>query len=77
MKWMNLEPITKSEVSQKEKNKYSILLTHMYEIYTNGIDEPICREGMETQTMDLWTYQGKERVGRMEKVASTYIHRHV
>ena len=26
MKWMNLEPITKSEVSQKEKNKYCILM---------------------------------------------------
>ena len=28
MKWMNLEPITQSEVSQKEKNKYCIL-THI------------------------------------------------
>ena len=26
MKWMNLEPIIKSEVSQKEKDKYRILL---------------------------------------------------
>jgi len=31
MKWMNLEPIIQSEVSQKEKNKYRIL-THIYEI---------------------------------------------
>ena len=31
MKWMNLEPIIQSEVSQKEKNKYCIL-THMYGI---------------------------------------------
>ena len=28
MKWMNLEPIIQSEVSQKEKDKYHIL-THM------------------------------------------------
>ena len=28
MKWMNLEPIMQSEVSQKEKNKYCILM-HM------------------------------------------------
>ena len=27
MRWMNLEPITQSEVSQKEKDKYCIL-TH-------------------------------------------------
>ena len=26
MKWMNLEPIIHSEVSQKEKNKYHILM---------------------------------------------------
>ena len=31
MKWMNLEPIIKSEVSQKEKDKYRIL-THIYRI---------------------------------------------
>ena len=31
MKWMNLEPITQSEVSQKEKHQYSIL-THTYGI---------------------------------------------
>ena len=29
MRWMNLEPITQSEVSQKEKDKYHIL-THIY-----------------------------------------------
>ena len=31
MRWMNLEPIIQSEVSQKEKDKYSIL-THIYRI---------------------------------------------
>ena len=31
MKWMNLEPIIPSEVSQKEKDKYCIL-THIYGI---------------------------------------------
>ena len=31
MRWMNLEPIIQSEVSQKEKNKYRIL-THVCEI---------------------------------------------
>ena len=31
MRWMNLEPIIQSEVSQKEKNKYR-LLTHIYGI---------------------------------------------
>ena len=31
MRWMNLEPIIQSEVSQKEKDKYCIL-THIYTI---------------------------------------------
>ena len=26
MRWMNLEPVTQSEVSQKEKDKYHILM---------------------------------------------------
>ena len=29
MRWINLEPIIQSEVSQKDKNKYGIL-THIY-----------------------------------------------
>ena len=31
MRWMKLEPIIQSEVSQKEKHKYSIL-THIFGI---------------------------------------------
>ena len=31
MRWMSLEPVIKSEVSQKEKDKYHIL-THIYGI---------------------------------------------
>ena len=31
MRWMNLEPIIQSEVSQKEKDKYCILM-HLYGI---------------------------------------------
>ena len=31
MRWLNLEPIIQSEVSQNEKNKY-LILTHIYRI---------------------------------------------
>ena len=31
MRWMNLEPIIQSEVSQKKKDKY-LILTHIYGI---------------------------------------------
>ena len=46
IKWMNLEPIIQSEVSQKEKDKYHILI-HIYEIQKNGSEEFIYREAME------------------------------
>ena len=49
MRWMNLEPIIKNEVSQEEKNKYCIL-THTYGIQKDGTDGPICRAATETQT---------------------------
>ena len=40
--------LTKSEVSQKEKNKYHIL-THICGIWENGTDEPSCKAGIEMQ----------------------------
>ena len=49
MRWMNLEPIIQNEVSQKEKNKYHVLMD-IYEIYKDGTDEPICRTAVEMQT---------------------------
>ena len=39
---MSLEPVIQSEVSQKEKNKYHILL-HIYGLKKNVTDEPIHR----------------------------------
>ena len=41
--WMNLKSVIQSEVSQKEKNKYCILM-RMYGIWKDGSDEPVCRE---------------------------------
>ena len=49
MRWMNLEPIIQSEVSQKEKEKYGNL-THMYGIWKNGTEEFIYRATMEKKT---------------------------
>ena len=56
MKWLNLEPIIQSKVSQKEKNKYCTL-TYIYGIQKDGTDEIICRAAMEKQiqSTDLWT----------------------
>ena len=46
MRWMKLELIIQSEVSQKEKHQYSIL-THIYGIQKDG-DNPVC----ETEKRD-------------------------
>ena len=48
MSWMKLEPIIQSEVSQKEKHQYSILI-HIYTIQKDGSDDPICKTAKETQ----------------------------
>ena len=48
MRWMNLEPIIHSEVSQKVKDKY--ILAHMYRIQKNGTVEFIYRAALEKQT---------------------------
>ena len=49
MRWMNLEPITQSEVSQKEKYKCCILM-HICGIWKDSTDEFIYRAAMEKQT---------------------------
>ena len=58
MKWMSLQPIIQSEVSQKEKNKYHIL-THIYGIKKDGTDEPIHRAA--TERTNLWKRAGKTK----------------
>ena len=65
MKWMNLEPITQTEMSQKEKDKYCIL-THMYGLQKNSTEEFIYRAAMEKQTqkIDLWTWREGRRGGK-------------
>jgi len=45
---MKLGPIIQSEVSQKEKQQYSILMP-IYRISKDGNNNPICETGKETQ----------------------------
>ena len=52
MRWMNQEPIIHNEVSQKEKDKYHILI-HIYGIWKDSIDDPTCRAAKRTKT--FWT----------------------
>ena len=48
MRWMKLESLMQSKVSQKEKHQYS-LLTHIYGIQKDGNDDPICKTEKETE----------------------------
>ena len=51
MRWVDLESVIQSEVSQKEKNKYC-MLTHIYGMLkkNNGTEELRDRTGIKTQT---------------------------
>ena len=44
---MKPEPIIQSEVSQKNTNK--VILMHIYGIYKDGNDDPICKKAKEAQ----------------------------
>ena len=46
VRWLDLESVIQSEVSQKEKNKYRIM--HIYGIKKKGTDEPSGRAGIKT-----------------------------
>ena len=64
MRWMQLEPIIQSEVSQRDKDQYSILM-HIYGILKDGNDNPICKTEKETQMYrtEFWNLWEKARVG--------------
>ena len=69
---MNLESIMQSEVNQKEKNKYCMLM-HIHRIQKDDTDEPICRAVTETQAqridMGRWGEGGAEANGESSKEA--------
>ena len=75
MRWIKLEPIIQSEVSQKDKEQYSIL-THIYmefrkmvmiTLYAKQKKRHRCTE----QTFGLWE---KARVGCFERTALKHVY---
>ena len=70
MRWMKLEPIIQSEVTQKDKDQYSILM-HISGILKDGNNNPILKTEKETQMYrtDFWTLWEKVRVGCFERTA--------
>ena len=62
MRWMKLEPIIQSEVSQKDKDHYSVLM-HIYGIQKDVNDNPICKTEKETQMYGLLDSVGEGEGG--------------
>ena len=75
MRWIKLEPIIQSEVSQKKK-KTPIQYTNAYIWNLDGNNNPICKTEKETQMYrtDFWTLWEKVRVGRSERTASKCVY---
>ena len=74
--WMDLQTVIQSEVSQKQKNKYHILM-HICGIQKNGTDKLICKAEIETQTQKtiIWTPGAEE--GGMNWEIGTHTHTHI
>ena len=75
---MKLEPIIQSEVTQKEKYQYSILM-HIFGTYKQGTSDPTYRAAKETQMQrtDFQTQREKARVGRYERIALKHVYYHM
>ena len=78
MRWIKLEPVIQSEVSQKEKHQYSIL-THIYGILKDGNNNPEYETAKETLRYRrvLWTLWEREKVGRVGRMALKHVKYHV
>ena len=62
--WSTRVSFNSGEVSQKEKHQYSII-THIYGIYKDGNDNPVCETAKETQIYRtvFWILWERVRVG--------------
>ena len=49
-RWVSLEPVIQSEVSQKEVERQITHISAIYGVQKDGTDEPICRAAVEIQT---------------------------
>ena len=59
MRWMKLESVIQSEVSQKEKHQYCILM-HICGILKDG-NNPICKAAQETQMQKTFGLCGRRQ----------------
>ena len=74
MRWMKLEPIIQSEVSQKEKHQYGIL-THIYGILKDGNDNPVHETAKETQMYRtvFWSLWEREKWSEVKSLSRVWL----
>ena len=72
---MKLEPMIQSEISQKEKHQY-IILMHIYGIQKDGNDNLICKTEKEMQIYktDIGTLWEKTKLGCFERTALKHVY---
>ena len=61
-----------NEVSQKEKYQYGILM-HIYGIWKDSNDNPVCETAKETQMNSLLDFWERKRVGYFGRMALTHV----
>ena len=77
MRWVKLEPIIQSEVSQKEKHQYGILLHDME--FREMVTITVCKTVKETQMYRtvFWTLWERARVGWFGRMALKHVYYHM
>ena len=73
LRCMNLEPVIQSEVSQRDKSKYHILM-HIYGIWKKGTNEPLCRAGIDTDVENRLVGTAGEGEGGMNQESRIDVH---
>ena len=75
MRWMKLEPIIQSEVSQKDKDQYSVLM-HIYMEFRKMVMITLYAKQKRRQMYrtEFWTLWEKARVGCFERTALKHVY---
>ena len=73
-KWMDLETVIQSEISQKENDRYHILM-YICGIYKNVTNDLICETERDTDIEDKYMdTNGEGEMGGIGKLRLTHIH---
>ena len=78
VRWMKLETVIQSEVSQIEEKKVSYIITYIWNLEKWYWQAQLQgRNGNRNIENGFWTQQGKEKMGRIESIALKHTHYYV